>query len=107
MQVEITPLRKNGFKLSGKANQSHTQIHGNLTIGPRWVSSTQTRLAAELRCLGSVLQGDESLIAVIYEPQIKGWRGSGFNLTGWEIVDWKGDGRQIVMQEWACTIIGW
>jgi hypothetical protein len=106
MQVEIQPLRINGFKMPTRSHGADTLLRGELIIGHHWLSKSQTRLAAQLRKPGVSISGDEYLLAVLYEPQIKGWRGAGFGLTGWEILDWKSDGRQIVLQEWACWILG-
>ena len=106
MRVAVTPLRKHGFRIPNRDLSANVELIGELLILNRWVSNTKTRLAAELRKGGSTVSGDSNLLAVLYEPVIKGWMGANFNLTGWEILDWKEEGRQIVVQEWACRIDG-
>jgi len=49
--------------------------------------------------------GDD-VLAVLFDPEIRSWRGGTFKLNGWEIIDWKREGRQLVIQEWACRIEG-
>lgn len=106
MFISVTPLRKNGFRREQRDLRTDAQICGDFCILDRRISATQTRKAAELRKRGVVNADDSNLLAVLYEPQLKSWRGGTFNLTGWEIIDWLDTGRQIVIQEWACRIEG-
>lgn len=104
MQIKATPLRHNGFKLSFKDASAREPLSGELIIHQRWVSETKTRLAAEIRKAGSVIEDEANLVALLYEPKVSHLQGAMFRLTGWEIINWKTEGRQLVVQEWACTI---
>lgn len=105
MFVVVTPLRKNGFRTPAR-DLAGCDISGDLVIGQRWITSTQSRLAAEIRKHGSQASGDDEILAVLFDPAIRSWRGANFKLNGWEIREWKGEGRQLVVQEWACRIDG-
>lgn len=105
MLVVVTPLRKNGFRIPAR-DLAECDISGDLVIGQRWVTSTQSRLAAEIRKHGSQLPGEDQILMVLFDPEIRSWRGSTFKLNGWEVLEWKDEGRQLVLQEWACQIQG-
>lgn len=102
MRITITLLRQNGFRVSTE----YRELSGQLFIHERHVSQSATRLAAELHGPSSMMGKGENLLAVLFDPKIRSWQGATFKLNGWEIIDWKGDGRQLVVQEWACRIDG-
>lgn len=102
MRITITKLRHNGFR---KKPENH-ELSGRLIIHERHVGESVKRLAAELRGLNSMMGGGDQVLAVLFDPQIRCWRGATFKLNGWEIIEWKGEGRQLVVQEWACRIEG-
>lgn len=102
MQITATLLRRNGFRV-----QSGNQlITGELVIGERRIREGMMRLAAEIQAPGAMLGNGAQTLAILYDPEIRCWRGATFKLNGWEIVEWKGEGRQLVVQEWACRIEG-
>lgn len=82
------------------------QVAGQLAIAERRIREGMLRLAAEIQEPGPMLGDGPRILALLFEPEIRAWRGSSFKLNGWEIIDWKGEGRQLVVQEWACTIDG-
>jgi hypothetical protein len=102
MQVTVTLLRRNGFRIQ----TDNLQVSGQLVIAERRVRDGMLRLAAEIQTPGPMLGDGPSIIALLFDPTIRNWRGANFKLNGWEIIDWKGEGRQLVIQEWACTIDG-
>lgn len=102
MQVTVTLLRRNGFRIQ----TDNRQVSGQLVIAERRVRDGMLRLAAEIQTPGPMLGDGPSIIALLFDPTIRNWRGASFKLNGWEIIDWKGEGRQLVVQEWACTIEG-
>ena len=102
MRVTITQLRHNGFRVKTE----NRELSGQLFIHDRHVGESMKRLAAELHGLNSVAGSGDQVLAVLFDPEIRSWHGAMFKLNGWEIVDWKGDGRQLVIQEWACRIEG-
>ena len=102
MRVSITQLRHNGFR---KSTGNH-ELSGHLIIQERHVGQGVKRLAAELHELNSITCSGDQVLAVLFDPEIRSWHGATFKLNGWEIIDWKGDGRQLVIQEWACRIEG-
>lgn len=103
MQITATLLRHNGFRIQ-TGNQ---QISGQLVIEERRIRDGMLRLAAEIQAPGAMLGNGARVLAVLFDPQIRVWRGAGFKLNGWEIIEWKGEGRQLVVQEWACCIDGY
>jgi len=102
MKVTVTLLRRNGFRIQ----TDNRQVSGQLVIAERRVRDGMLRLAAEIQTPGPMLGDGPSIIALLFDPTIRNWRGASFKLNGWEIIDWKGEGRQLVVQEWACTIDG-
>lgn len=102
MHITATLLRQNGFRL----NKENREISGQLIIHERRITETAIRLAAELHGPAAMKANDERVLAVLFDPEIRSWQGSTFKLNGWEIIDWKGEGRQLVVQEWACRIDG-
>ena len=105
MRVFVTPLRRNGFRIPAR-DLGSSELSGDLVIQERAISSTQSRKAAEVRKYGSQLSSSDQVLAVLFDPEIRCWRGATFKLNGWEVIDWKGEGRQLVVQEWACRIDG-
>lgn len=105
MHVFVTPLRRNGFRIPAR-DLGSSEISGDLVIQERAISPTQARKAAEVRTHGSQLASGDQLLAVLFDPEIRCWHGATFKLNGWEVIDWKGEGRQLVVQEWACRIEG-
>lgn len=102
MHITATLLRQNGFRL----NKENRQISGQLIVHERRISETASRLAAELHGPSAMKASDEQVLALLFDPEIRSWHGTTFKLNGWEIIDWKGEGRQLVVQEWACRIDG-
>lgn len=102
MHITVTMLRRGGFRI----RSDYQEITGNLVIEERRVREGMTRLAAEIQTPGAMLGSGPHTAAVLFDPQIRCWRGATFKLNGWEILDWKGEGRQLVVQEWACRIEG-
>lgn len=102
MRVSITQLRHNGFR---KSTENH-ELSGQLIIQQRHIGQGAKRLAAELYRPSTTLVSGDQALAVLFDPEIRSWHGATFKLNGWEIIDWKGDGRQLVIQEWACRIEG-
>lgn len=105
MLVVVTPLRKNGFRIPSR-DLGSCEIAGDLIVQERRISETQSRTAAEIRKKGIQIANDDQVLAVLFDPEIRSWRGATFKLNGWEVIDWKGNGRQLVVQEWACRIDG-
>ena len=103
MKVTATLLRRNGFRIQ-KDNQ---QIAGELVIAKRRIRDDVLRLAAEIQAPSAMLGDGPRVLAVLFDPEIRAWRGANFKLNGWEIIEWKGEGRQLVVQEWACCIDGY
>ncbi len=102
MRVTITQLRHNGFR---KSLENH-EFSGQLIIQERHVGQGAKRLAAEVHGASSMLGSGDQVLAVLFDPVIRSWHGATFKLNGWEIINWKGDGRQLVIQEWSCRIEG-
>ena len=102
MQITATLLHRNGFRVQS----GHQIITGELVIQERRIREGMNRLAAEILAPGAMLGKGAHTIAVLFDPEIRCWHGATFKLNGWEIIDWKGDGRQLVVQEWACRVDG-
>ena len=102
MRITATLLRQNGFRVQS-GNQT---ITGELVIEQRRIREGMMRQAAEIQEPGAMLGNGALTLAMLYDPEIRCWRGATFKLNGWEIIDWKGDGRQLVVQEWACRVDG-
>lgn len=102
MLVTVTLLRQNGFRL----NKENRELSGQLVIHERRISETASRLAAELHGPSAMKSNHDQVLAVLFDPEIRSWLGSTFKLNGWEIIEWKSEGRQLVVQEWACRIDG-
>lgn len=105
MQVEIHPLRRNGFRIPNREHGRGEPLRGTLVIEACWLTETQKRRAAILYRHGTHSAAKEHIIAKLFEPEIKMLAGARFVLTGWELVEWKEQGRQIVMQEWPCLVL--
>ena len=105
MKVAMYPRRRAGFKIPDREWRLGEPVRGYLSIADRWITKTQTRLSASIAPDPSKVGGKDAL-AVIYDPQVKSLRGSVLVIAGWELIDWKNDGRQFVLQEWVCELGG-
>lgn len=103
MKVTATLLRRNGFRIQ----KDNRQIAGELVIAERRIRDGMLRLAAEIQAPGAMLGDGPRVLAILFDPEIRAWRGASLKLNGWEIIEWKGEGRQLVVQEWACSIDGY
>jgi len=102
MRITVTLLRENGFRVKTRARE----LTGQLVIEECRIREGMVRLAAEIKEPGASLGEGGRTLAVLFDPEIRCWHGATFKLNGWEIIDWKGDGRQLVIQEWACRVDG-
>lgn len=100
MHVTVALLRENGFRVKSR----HRELTGQFVIHERLIREGQKRRVAELQAPGALLGNGAVTLATLYDPEIRLWTGATFKLNGWEIINWKGDGLQLVVQEWACRI---
>jgi len=101
MKVELIKRRRNGFLLDRR--DWGLPVVGELVIDQDWVTETKCRPAAILRTPDS--SRSDAVITRLYDPSVKSLQGMSMVITGWEITEHPGHGRQITLQEWICSVI--
>jgi len=104
VHVEVYPLRRNGFKIPDRDQRTGQPMRGHLAIGNHWITQTKTKLAATIRREPGCTSPD-AVLGVLFDPVVKSLEGHVLLISGWELIDWKGDGRQAVVQEWVCSLV--
>ncbi len=99
MQVVAYPRRRSGFMIPVREQRSRSPVAGHLVIGDYWITQAKARPAAVIWRDPSSSTA-EDVQAILFDPVIKSLRGSAMVLSGWEIIDWRLGGRQVVVQEW-------
>jgi hypothetical protein len=102
MIVNVYKVREAGFKIPSREADCQHPMKGALRLERLWVSDTRTKRALVLRKVSDVTSN--GLISVLYEPDMTALGDSWMRFKGWEILEYLGRGRQLVVQEWRCVL---
>lgn len=100
MIADVYTGRRAGFKIP--ESERTTPTRGTIALESVWVTETRTKPAMVLHVLNG--GGLRNVKAILYEPELVALGGDVVRFKGWELIDYPGQGKQAVIQEWRCVL---